>query len=45
MPSKNEKQRRALFAKKGSKWVHEHHFDKIAPKPSVKKGNQGKRKR
>jgi hypothetical protein len=29
MPSKSEKQRKALFAKKGEKWVKEHGFDKV----------------
>jgi len=40
MPSKSEKQRKALYAKFGSAWVHEHHFDKIRrgarPDPKVK---------
>lgn len=29
MPSRSNRQRKALYAKKGSKWVHEHHFDKV----------------
>jgi hypothetical protein len=36
MPSKSEAQRKALYAKFGSAWVHEHHFDKVKPDPKVK---------
>lgn len=52
MPSKSEAQRKALYAKKGSAWVHAHGFDKLAsgakktyepdPKP-VKKKKKGKK--
>ena len=31
MPSKSVAQRKALYAKKGSAWVHAHGFDKLAP--------------
>lgn len=31
MPSQSERQRRYLYAKFGSAWVHAHHFDKLAP--------------
>jgi hypothetical protein len=37
VPSKNEAQRRALFAKKGAKWVKAHGFDKLAKKKTRKK--------
>lgn len=42
MPARSRAQQRALYAKKGSAWVHAHHFDKIEPK---KKAKKKKRKR
>lgn len=30
MPAQSRAQQRALYAKKGSAWVHAHHFDVIA---------------
>ena len=32
MPSVSDAQRRALYAKKGSAWVHAHHFDVVDPR-------------
>jgi len=31
MPAVSRAQQRALYAKKGSAWVHRHHFDTIDP--------------
>ena len=36
MPAKSEKQRRALYAKFGSDWVHKHHFDVVEGKQKRK---------
>lgn len=37
MPAKSRKQQRALYAKKGSAWVHAHHFDTIDKKKKKKR--------
>lgn len=37
MPAVSRAQQKALYAKKGSKWVHEHHFDEIVAKGKGKK--------
>ncbi len=41
MPAKSRAQQKALYAKKGSKWVHDHGFDKI----DSKGGSHRKKKR
>jgi hypothetical protein len=43
LPAKSRKQQRALYAKFGSAWVHEHHFDKLAPKAKAKPKKRGKK--
>ena len=32
MPARSQKQRRALYAKFGAKWVKQHHFHRVVPK-------------
>lgn len=44
MPSKNRRQQKALYAKFGSAWVHEHHFDEVATskRPKQHRKTEGK---
>ena len=41
MPAKSRAQQKALYAKKGSRWVHAHHFDKIEGKGKKTKKKKG----
>lgn len=44
MPSRSEKQRKALYAKFGKAWVEQHHFDKLEPSRPDPKPKKRKKK-